>query len=53
MNQPSVSDWIIQVALWPSGLDIGLWNRQPGCDPCTVRYSLCYYFEKAFKYSIL
>ena len=38
-NQPSVSDWVVQVPLWPSGLDVGLWNRRPGFDPCTVRYS--------------
>ena len=29
-NQPSVSDWVIQVPLWPSGLGIGLWSEQPG-----------------------
>ena len=40
MNQPSVSDWVVQVPLWPSGLGIGLWNRRPGFDPHTVRYSL-------------
>ena len=38
-NQPSVSDWVIQVPLWPSGLGIGLWNRRPGFDPRTVRYT--------------
>ena len=29
-NQPSVSDWVIQVPLWPSGLGIGLWSQRPG-----------------------
>ena len=38
MNQPSVSDWVVQVPLWPSGLGVGLWNRRPGYDPRTVRY---------------
>ena len=37
-NQPSVSDWVVQVPLWPSGLGVGLWNRRPGFDPRTVRY---------------
>ena len=37
-NQPSVSDWVVQVPLWPSGLGVGLWNRLPGFDPRTVRY---------------
>ena len=37
-NQPSVSDWVVQVPLWPGGLDVWIWNRQPGIDPRTVRY---------------
>ena len=39
MNQPSVRDWVVQVPLWPSGLGVGLWNRRPGFDPRTVRYT--------------
>ena len=34
-NQPSVSDWVVQVPLWPSGLGVGLWSERPG-----VRYPL-------------
>ena len=30
MNQPSVSDWEIQVPLCPSGLGVGLWSERPG-----------------------
>ena len=37
-NQPSVSDWVVQVPLWPSGLGVGLWNERPGFDPSTARY---------------
>ena len=40
-NQPSVSDWVVQVPLWPSGLGVGLWNRRPGIDTRTVRYTGC------------
>ena len=29
-NQPSVSDWVVQVSLWPSGLGVGLWMERPG-----------------------
>ena len=29
-NEPSVSDWVVQVPLWPSGLGIGLWSERPG-----------------------
>ena len=36
-NQPSVSDWVVQVPLWPSGLGFGLWSERPGFDPRTVR----------------
>ena len=32
-NQPSVSDWVVQVPLWPSGLGVGLWNRRPPHGP--------------------
>ena len=38
-NQPSISDWVIQILLWQSGLGVGLWNRWPGINPCTVRYT--------------
>ena len=38
-NQPSVSDWVVQVPLWPSGLGVELWNRRPGIDTLTVRYT--------------
>ena len=38
-NQPSVSDWVVQVPLWPSGLGVELWNRRPGIDTRTVRYT--------------
>ena len=38
-NQPSVSDWVVQVPLWPSGLGVRLWNRRPGFDPRKVRYT--------------
>ena len=38
-NQSSVSDWVVQVPLWPSGLGVGLWNQRPGIDTRTVRYS--------------
>ena len=39
-NQPSLSDWVVQVPLWPSGLGVGLWNRRPGFDPRSVRYTV-------------
>ena len=29
-NQSSISDWIVQVPLWPSGLGDGLWSERPG-----------------------
>ena len=32
-NKPSVSDWVVQVSLWPSGLGLRLWNRRPEIDP--------------------
>ena len=38
-SEPSVSDWVIQIPLWPSGLGVGLSNRRPRIDPRTVRYS--------------
>ena len=38
-KQPSVSDWILEVPLWPRGLGVGLWYRPPMMDPCTVCYS--------------
>ena len=36
MNQPSVSDWVVQVSLWSSGLGMGSGASDPGIDPCTV-----------------
>ena len=39
MNQPNVSDWVVQVPLWPSGLGIGLWNQWPGIIPYMVSYT--------------
>ena len=47
-NQPSVSDWVVQVPLWPSGLGVGLWNRRPGIDTRTVRYTLLPDYKYAF-----
>ena len=38
-TQPSVSDWFVQVPLWPSGLGVGIWNRRPGINPRTVCYT--------------
>ena len=29
-NQPRISDWVVQVPLWPSGLGVGLWSERPG-----------------------
>ena len=29
-NQPSVSEWVVKVLLWPSGLGVGLWSKRPG-----------------------
>ena len=28
-KQPRVSDWVVQIHLWPSGLGIGLWSEWP------------------------
>ena len=39
MNQPSVSGWVVQVPLWPSGLGVGLWSERPRFDPRPVRYT--------------
>ena len=47
-NQPSVSDWVVQVPLWPSGLGVGLWNERPGFDPSTARYMLNTRFPGSF-----
>ena len=38
-NQPSVSDWVVQVPLSPSGVGVGLWNRPPGIYSRMVRYN--------------
>ena len=39
MKEPSINNWVIQVPLWPSGLGVGLWNRQPRIDPTMVIYT--------------
>ena len=39
-NQSSVSNWVVQVPSWPSGLGVGLWNRRPEIDPRTFRCNI-------------
>ena len=29
-NQPNISNWVVQVPLWPNGLGVGLWSERPG-----------------------
>ena len=38
-NQPSVSNWVVQVPLWLSGLGVGPWSELPGVRSRTVRYT--------------
>ena len=47
MNQPSLSNWVVQVPLWPCGLGAGLWSEWPGINPRTVRYTLLPPFLKS------
>ena len=44
-NQPSVSDWVVQVPLWPSGLGVGLWSERPGGILDILWHQLIFYYR--------
>ena len=45
-NQSSVSDWVVQVPLWPSGLGVGLRSERPGVRSQHGPLHMCRTYQK-------